>query len=242
MQPIAQRVLIIGGSSGIGLACAHRCLGAGLDVTIVGRTEEKLAQARHSLGAPGRLQTVVADFTSEARVIELFKQVDRVNHIVCTAADIDGAYELLPELELTAVQRAVESKVYGPLLVAKHGAPRLAEGGSITFTSGIAAHRPMARGAAVALVNAALEGLVRALAVELAPLRVNVVSPGWVDTPIWSFVAGDRKDEVLTGMADRLPVGRVGRPDEIAEAIGFVMGNRFTTGTVLHVDGGHRLI
>ena len=86
----------------------------------------------------------------------------------------------------------VESKFYGPLLLAKYGAPRFRHG-SITFTSGIAAYRPAARGAVVAAVNAALEGLVRALAIELAPIRVNAVSPGWVDTPIWSFVAGDKK-------------------------------------------------
>jgi len=136
----------------------------------------------------------------------------------------------------------VESKLYGPLLLAKYGAPRLPVIGSITFTSGIAAYRPAARGSVVAAVNAAVEGLVRALAVELAPIRVNAVSPGWVDTSIWTFVAGDKKDETLSAMAKRLPVGRIGQPDDIADAICFLMGNTFTTGTILHVEGGHRLV
>ena len=149
---------------------------------------------------------------------------------------------MVSALDLIAAQRVVDSKLYGPLLLAKHGAPKLAATGSITVVSGIAAYRPAPRGAVVAAINAALEGLVRALALELAPIRVNAVSPGWIDTPIWTSVAGDKKDEVMGAMAKRLPVGRIGRPDDVADAIVFLMGNTFTTGSVLHVEGGHRLI
>lgn len=149
---------------------------------------------------------------------------------------------MLSAFDLAAAQRAVESKIFGPLLLAKFGAAKLARGGSITVTSGIAAYRPTTKGSVVATINAALEGLVRALAIELAPLRVNAVSPGWVDTPIWTAVAGDRKDEILDAMAKRLPVGRIGRGEDIADAITFLMDSGFTTGTVLHVEGGHRLI
>ena len=143
---------------------------------------------------------------------------------------------------LGAARKVFDSKFFGPLLLAKHGTSRLAAHGSMTFTSGIAAYRPAPRGSVVAGVNGALASLAYALAVELAPIRVNVVSPGWVDTPIWNFVAGDKKDETLDAMAKRLPVGRIGQPDDIADAIAFLMGNGFTTGTVLHVEGGHRLI
>jgi NAD(P)-dependent dehydrogenase (short-subunit alcohol dehydrogenase family) len=233
------KVLIVGGGSGMGLALARAGLAAGAAVTAVGRDETRLAAARRDL--PG-LATIAADFTREAEVAALFARVGRLDHIVSTAADIDGAYRLLPELEIAAAQRVVDSKFLGPLMLAKHGGPMLSPGGSLTFTSGIAAYRPAARGSVVAAINAALEGLVRALAVELAPIRVNAVSPGWVDTPIWRFVAGDAKDETLAAMARRLPVGRVGRPEDIAEAIAFLMGNGFTTGEVLHVEGGHRLI
>ncbi|MBR1218770.1 SDR family oxidoreductase [Bradyrhizobium sp. U87765 SZCCT0131] len=236
------RVLIAGGSSGMGLALAQRCLADGAHVFIVGRNQERLNRAGKHLGGGSRLEAIVADVTRESDVAGLFARVGELDHIVCTAADIRGAYELLPALDLDAARRAVESKVFGPLLLAKHGAGRLAPSGSITLTSGIAAYRPLPRGTVVAAVNAALEGLVRALAVELAPQRVNAVSPGWVDTPIWAFVAGDRKDEMLDTMARRLPVGRVGRAADIAEAITFLMNSTFTTGTVLHVEGGHRLI
>ena len=99
----------------------------------------------------------------------------------------------------------------------------------------------MPRGTVVAAINAALEGLVRALAVELAPIRVNAVSPGWVDTPIWEFVAGDRKDAMLAGMAERLPVGRVGRPEDIAGmAVHLASAEAgWTSGGIFAVDGGY---
>lgn len=236
------KLLIAGGSSGMGLALARLSLDLGAQVVLVGRDEAKLARAGTMLGGRGRLELLTADITCEDAVAKLFETVGDLDHIVCTAADIRGAYELLPALDLQAARQAMESKVFGPMLLAKHGAPRLRPSGSITLTSGIAAYRPMPRGTVVAAINAALEGLVRALAVELAPIRVNAVSPGWVDTPIWEFVAGDRRDAMLAGMAERLPVGRVGRPEDIAQAIAFLVGNGFTTGTVLHVEGGHRLI
>jgi len=234
--------MIIGGSSGMGLALARRLIGAGDHVIIVGRNAERLARARDDLGAPKRLETFAADVTVTSEVEALFAGRSLLDHIVCTAADVTGAYELLPALDLDAARHAIDSKIVAPILIAKHGAPRLAAHGSLAFVSGIAAYRPMPRGTVVATINAALEGLVRALAIELAPIRVNAVSPGWVDTPIWAAVAGDRKADLLASMAARLPVGRVGRPEDIADALAFVIGNGFTTGTVLHVDGGHRLV
>jgi NAD(P)-dependent dehydrogenase (short-subunit alcohol dehydrogenase family) len=236
------RVLIVGGGSGMGLALAKRCLDIGSNVVIVGRNEDKLQRACEALGRPEALDAIAADIAQEAQVADLFRRVGRVDHIVSTAADIEGAYELLPALKLEAAQRVIESKFYGPLWLAKHGSPMLSAAGSLTFVSGIAAYRPAARGSVVAAVNAALEGLVRALAIELAPIRVNAVSPGWVNTPIWNSLAGDKKDDMLSAMAKRLPVGRVGEPDDIADAIAFLMGNTFTTGTILHVEGGHRLV
>ncbi len=242
IQIANSKVLIAGGGSGMGLALARRCLDARAQVIIAGRNEDRLARASEELRRPAQLKPIKADISREDQVANLFEQIGPLDHVVSTAADIADAYELLPSLDLKAAQRVVESKFYGPLLLAKYGAPRLSAAGSITFVSGIAAYRPAARGSVVAAVNAALEGLVRALAIELAPIRVNAVSPGWVDTSIWTFVAGDKKDETLSAMAKRLPVGRIGQPDDIADAICFLMGNTFTTGTILHVEGGHRLV
>ncbi|MCM8739025.1 SDR family oxidoreductase [Azospirillum sp. A1-3] len=238
-----EHVLIVGGSSGMGLALARILLSEGARVTIAGRSEARLEEARTNLSPiTGRLQTEVADITQEEQVARLFERIGPLDHIVTTAADIEGAYQLLPSQDVAAAQRVVGSKFIGPLLLAKHGAPVLAPQGSITFTSGIAAYRPVARGSVVAAINGALESLAYALAVELGPIRVNAVSPGWVDSPIWTHVAGEAKAATLEAMAKRLPVGRIGQPDDIASAIRFLMRNGFVTGTVLHVDGGHRLI
>ena len=143
---------------------------------------------------------------------------------------------------MNAARSAVESKLFGPLLLAKHGASLLEPGGSIVFTSGIAAYRPGPRASLLAALNGGLASLAAALAVELAPIRVNVVSPGWVDTPIWQDVAGDSTADTLAAMAARLPAGRIGRTQDIADAIIALLRNGFITGTVLHADGGHRLV
>ncbi|TIS70201.1 MAG: SDR family oxidoreductase, partial [Mesorhizobium sp.] len=177
------KILIVGGGSGMGLALARRCLDEGAGVIIAGRNAARLNAARDELDRPAALATAMVDISREAEVAALFARIGRLEHIVSTAADIECAYRLLPEIELSAAQKVVDSKFYGPLLLAKHGAPKLSANGSLTFVSGIAAYRPAARGSVAAAVNAGLEGLVRALAIELAPIRVNAVSPGWVDTP-----------------------------------------------------------
>jgi len=234
--------MVVGGNSGMGLALCAALLSGGAEVLMVGRSRDKLEHAAASLRPLGAPLLHCADVTDEAAVRELFEAAGTLDHLVCTAADIRGAYTLLPELEMSALDRAIRSKVVAPILLAKHAAPRMSPGGSITLTSGIAAYRPRPRGVAVAAINAALEGAVRALAVELAPLRVNAVSPGWVRTPIWKDVAGDESDHLLAQMAAQLPVGRVGTPEDVADALLFLIGNGYTTGTVLHVEGGHRLV
>ncbi|GIJ46819.1 short chain dehydrogenase [Virgisporangium aliadipatigenens] len=231
------RVLIVGGSSGMGLALAERLLSEGAEVTVAGRSRDRLAAASRT-----GLRTARVDVADEAEVRALFHASGELDHVVVTAADVTGAYLPLGEFPLENARAVLAVKLLGPWLVAKHAAPVLAPGGSLTFTSGIAAYRPSPNSSVLAAANGALPALARSLAVELAPIRVNVVSPGWVDTPIWDTLAGPAKHERLGAMAARLPAGRVGRPEEVAEAFLAVLRNGFLTGETLHVDGGHRLV
>ena len=237
-----ERVVVIGGSSGIGLEIAKMALAKGAEVVIAGRSIERLETACVALGED-RVEIAVVDIGQQSEVAALFKLVGQLDHLVVTAADL--SYGPVMELKESDLMRAIRSKLLGPLFAAQESASRIRPGGSITFTSGIAACRPMRGGAAAAAINSGLEGLGRSLAIELAPLRVNVVSPGWTDTPIWdgmTGMTGERKQEVHSSMAARLPSGRIGRVEDIAEAVLFLMKNGFVTGTVLDVDGGHRLV
>ncbi|KOV61251.1 SDR family oxidoreductase [Streptomyces sp. MMG1121] len=232
--------MIIGGGSGMGLALARTLLAKGMNVTIVGRSADRLATARAELERPGhgKISTITADMGREEDVDELFTQVGRVDHVAVTAADTTGVYGRTTDVTVAAARAVVETKLLGAWLVGKHAAGRVT--GSITYTSGINAYRPNGSNTIMAAANGALASLAYGLAIELAPVRVNVVSPGWVDTPIWDRLGMDKK-AAFGELAERLPARRVGTPDDIAQAFLSVMHNGFITGTVLHVDGGHRL-
>jgi NAD(P)-dependent dehydrogenase (short-subunit alcohol dehydrogenase family) len=237
----ADTVVVIGGSSGMGLAVARRCLADGARVVIAGRSRQRLEAASAELSRPHALTTVAADITDQAQLQHLFEQVGTLTHLVVTAADLP--YGLAVTLTEDSMMRAVRSKITGPLTAAQLAAPRMPAHGSITYTSGIAAYRPMPGGALAAITNGALESMVRALALELAPIRVNTVSPGWVDTPIWDNLAAPKvKQARLAEVAARLPGGRIGNPEDIANTIAFLIGDCFVTGTVLHAEGGQLLV
>jgi NAD(P)-dependent dehydrogenase (short-subunit alcohol dehydrogenase family) len=210
-------------------------------VVIAGRSPERLEAARAGLGRPDRVTAMAADIGDQAQVARLFECAGALRHLVVTAADLP--YGPAATLTEDQMMRAVRSKILGPFFAAQQAVPRMAAGGSITFTSGIAAYRPAPGGALAATVNGALESVVRALALELAPIRVNAVSPGWVDTPVWDRLATpEAKQARLADMAARLPAKRIGRPDDIASAVGYLISDDFVTGTVLHAEGAQLLV
>ncbi|MCX5262450.1 SDR family oxidoreductase [Streptomyces sp. NBC_00199] len=224
----------------MGLALARTLLAENMNVTIVGRSADRLATARAELERPGhrKITTITADMGREEDVAELFAQVERVEHVAVTAADATGVYGRTADVTTATARAIIETKLLGAWLVGKHATRRVT--GSITYTSGINAYRPNGSNTIMAAANGALASLAYGLAIELAPVRVNVISPGWVDTPIWDQLGMD-KQAAFAELAARLPARRVGTPDDIAQAFLSVIRNGFITGTVLHIDGGHRI-
>lgn len=237
MELTHRKIMVVGGSSGMGLAIVRAALTHKAQVIAVGRDAGRLERVASELG----VQTIAADVTQEDEVVRLFDTVGGFDHLVITAAS-NLAYPTIRELKLDDARRTIDAKLVAALLLSKYAARQISEHGSITFTAGIAAERPLPTGCVVAAVNGALFSLTYALAIALAPVRVNVLSPGWVDTPILEAIAGANKPAMVEHMARRLPVGRIGRPEDIALAAIFLMESEFTTGTILHVDGGHRLV
>lgn len=229
-------VVVIGGSSGIGLACAQVACDAGASIVIASRSPEKIEHAKARIGTDVR--TLVVDVTDEASVRDLFEQVGRVDHLVVSAAETAAAK--VAEAEEANVRSTLDIRVWGGFYAAKHAASRM-EGGSITFLSGTSAHKPYPGSAMVAASSGAIEAFARTLALELAPVRVNTICAGFVDTPLLDAYYGDRREEEVKKLAASLPVGRIGTPEDIADGAMFLMGNGFVTGTVLHIDGGKLL-
>lgn len=229
-------VVVIGGSSGIGLATAHAAVHAGAHVTIVGRDKDRLGAALDQLGAAA--SGVSVDVADEAGVRDLFAGLEAVDHIVNLAGThVNGA---IADLDTSEMAVPVGNRFWGPVHVFKYGAPKMT-GGSITICTGSGVARPRPGGALVSAACAGSELLAHAMALELKPIRVNVIRPGIVDTPLLDRMSGGNRDAVLAMMAKRVPVGRAAQPEEIADAIVFLMTNAYVTGSTLTVDGGASL-
>ena len=231
-------VIILGGSSGIGLATAQAAQSAGAKVVITGRDAARLENARVALG--GHADARVLDAADETGTRDLFAGLPTIDHVFITAGQLVLDAKLAPAT--ASLHPALDTRFWGALYAAKYAAPKIRPGGSITFMSGTASRRPLP-GAAVATASCgAIDAFARALALDLAPIRVNTIQPGYIDTPLFDGIFGDQRDEILAAAGAKLPVGRVGRPDEIAQAVLFLMQNGYVTGINLVVDGGGLLV
>jgi NAD(P)-dependent dehydrogenase (short-subunit alcohol dehydrogenase family) len=233
-----KRVLVIGGSSGIGYAVAKAALAAGARVTVASSDAQRVNAAVARLGGG---DGVALDVTDEAAVRSYFTSSGPIDHIAFTAADW-GAIEHpdFAGIDLAAAASIFAVRFWGALAVAKHGVKRVAPGGSITLTNGMAAHRPQ-KGLAVATAMAgAVEHLVKGLAVELAPVRVNGVCPGAIRTEAWDELPSEFRQAQEARLAEQL-LPRVGDTAEVAEAYLYLMRGTYTTGQTLRVEGGWSL-
>ncbi|WP_342234532.1 SDR family oxidoreductase [Inquilinus sp. OTU3971] len=232
-----QRILIVGGTSGIGLSTAVLASQRGAEVIVTGRTPDRVAEAEQALARAGRGVTV--DFTDDGSVERLMTEAARIDHLVL-AASTEAAWGPFADVPVARLERAMQGKLFGYWRCAQAALRILRPDGSITMLGGAASRTAMPATAALAAVNGAITQLGQSLARELAPIRVNVISPGLVDTPAYDGMPADHKQAMFSSVAQRLPVGRTGRPEDIAEAILMVIGNGFITGALLDVDGGAR--
>ncbi|HEV7762428.1 MAG TPA: SDR family oxidoreductase [Acidimicrobiales bacterium] len=229
-----RRIVVVGGTSGMGRATARAAAARGAEVVAAGR---RPVAERAPLDG---VREMVVDVVDEASVRDLFTQVGELDHLLVTATA--GSPGPFLDQDLAAARTFMDGKFFGSWSCARHAAPRLRPGGSITFVTGGAVVRPPKHGSMIVAAFAALEALTRALAIELGPLRVNTLRPGYTDSEMWSFLAAGERDQLRGRVAAALPAGRMGTPDDIADAALFLMANPQVTGTVLEVSGGETLV
>ena len=234
----SKRIVIIGGSSGIGLATAKLAATEGAKVIIAGRTESKLKAAQAEINY--EVDAYIVDLTEEASIKELFERVGAFDHLVITGPAPQFGHFL--ELDIEKVRQEFEGKFWGQYRAAWYAAKSVSIEGSIVFMSGAYSTRPVPGASSLAAVQAGIEGLARGLAIDLSPVRVNVISPGLTDTPIiQSAFPDDTRLKLYEEQANMLPAKRIGTPEDIAQSILYLLSNRYVTGSTLFPDGGYTL-
>jgi NAD(P)-dependent dehydrogenase (short-subunit alcohol dehydrogenase family) len=235
-RPLAARhVAIVGASSGVGLALAGLAAAAGARLTLFGRDVAKLRSASQAIPDADLRYLDLHDALS---IREALSDVAEVDHLVITA----GTFALAPiaDTQVEQWRGTLEERIIGPLMLIKALAPQIR--GSIVLFSGGIARRPLSGCAVLAAAVAGVEGLARALALELAPIRVNVVAPGALDTPMIDRILGPNKDQAFSHMAASVPARRVGSADDAAHAALFLMTNTYMSAATIEIDGGAKLI
>jgi len=231
--------VILGGSSGLGLATAKAAAAEGASVIIVSSNAARLQNAVVEL--PGNGLGMQADLSEEESVMRLFGEIGTLDHLIFTA----GESLLLSKIVETNVATAREFfdlRYWGAFMAVKYAAARINAGGSVVLTGGIVSTRPNAGWSIGASICAAMDGFTRAMAVELAPVRVNLVSPGVIRTNLWSSIAETERDAFYEQVATALPVRHVGEAAQVAQAYIYLMKQPFVTGQILVTDGGAVLV
>ena len=237
MKLQGETVVVIGGGSGIGLTVARLAIGEGARVVVGGRSADRLDAAVAQLGADARAFRV--DTSDDGSIKAFFAQAGQFDHLLVTAAT-DTVVPIDDPVD-DAARSPFESKFWGQYRAVRAALPSLSPTGSITLMAGAAGARPLKGGSAYAACNSAIEGLGRALAIELAPVRVNTVSPGTIDGSLWQGRPAEVRETVFAGWRDMALLKRTGTEAEVAEVILMLMTNRFMTGSTIYPDGGYAL-
>jgi len=229
---LGQRVLVVGGTRGIGLEVARGARELGASVVVGARRTASLVE-------PG-LEVRPIDVGDETSVRAFFADERDIDHVYLSAGVFVGGTGL--DGDLTAFRASLDVRILGAIFVARAAVPKMKPRGSLTFTGGLSTDRPAVGAFINAVGTAATEQIARALALELAPRRVNAISPGWTDTPMWDAILGPEKAGAFAAVAEKIPSRRVATAHDAAAAVLFLMGNAAVSGEILHVDGGHRLV
>jgi len=232
-------VVIIGASAGIGEATAKAFAERGATVIITGRSKERLDQAAQRIGLA--VQVAEVDATDRAALDAFFATTGTIDHLVLAASPGAVGAGPIAGLDEAVLREAFDGKFFAHVKAIQAALPRLRADGSITIISAVTARAAFAGTVGFAAVNGALETIVRPLTVELAPIRVNAVSPGVIDTQWWDGMPEDQRRAYFDTLAAVTPVRRVGRPEDVADAIVYLAGAGFVSGTVLECTGGAHL-
>jgi len=231
-------VVVVGGTSGIGLSTAIQAKAAGAKVIVVGVDRDRAAQAAAEHGFDGWR---AADVTNGQAIEAALADIPHVDHLVLLAGTFVAGKVM--DADVAYLRRAFDERIWAAVTTIRALGDRLASDASITLISGMLADRPNAYGTAIlAAASAAMEAFARGLALELAPRRVNTLSPGTTDTPLLHRTLGDGRDAYVAGLTQKLPLRRLGTPEEVGAAVVFLMSNGFMNGETLHIDGGARLV
>lgn len=230
-----QKIVVIGGSSGMGLATARAAALDGAEVIIASRRQERIDAALS--GLPDGCTGEALDVRDETQVAALFERIGELDHLAFTAGDAFTPRPLA-DLGLSDARAILDVRFWGAVAAIRHAAPRIRHRGSIGLTTGTVGRRPVPGAALAAAGAGATEGLVRGLAVELAPIRVNAVRAGAFRTPLWDSVPESQREALFARLAQGALTGTIGEPEQIAAAHIYLMQNQYVTGTVQTVDGG----
>jgi NAD(P)-dependent dehydrogenase (short-subunit alcohol dehydrogenase family) len=234
---LGQTVVVIGGSAGIGLETARRARAEGARVILTGRNPERLQRAESELDA---LSTAAFDATDAASLEQFFRDLPAIDHVMVTAGR--PYYGRLVDMDFAEVRNLVGEHLLLALYVARYAANKVRPGGTLIFMGGTGGRRPAVGMSITGAMTAALPALTANLALEIAPVRVNLIAAGFVDTPLSASLLGDQLENRRNQLRATLPIGRVVGPADVAALAVHIMANTALTGATYDVDGGQQLV